>query len=86
MAAPVTITACAYCGQPKDFADGFHSCPQAQEAKQRLQTAVSGIKADILKPEQRRFTPGEAEARQNRLRQVAQTVKISGGRVKPGYR
>jgi hypothetical protein len=80
------IVSCAYCHQPKDFAEGWHSCPPAQEAKRRLQTAISGIQADMLKPHQRRLTSIEMSDRKDRRHDIATSLKITNFEVKEEYR
>lgn len=79
------LVTCAYCGGYKLFSQGWHDCPQAQDALARLQTAVSGIQADMLKPGQRRLTSNEMKQREDRRHSMAVSIKLNGGGVKPAY-
>lgn len=77
---------CPYCGGYKLFSQGWHDCPQAQAAKKRMEVAVSGIRADMLKPGQRRLTSLEMRARENHRHHIAGMLSIRGYEVVPEYR
>ena len=43
-------TTCVHCLKPREFTTGYHDCPQAKDAKERLEAQIDAIKAKFQHP------------------------------------
>jgi hypothetical protein len=76
----ITRTLCDYCGKPREFTAGWHACRQAQAARQRMKTAISGIEA--IATHQPRTSERWNPHRAQRFQDLATSIKISGGEIR----
>lgn len=79
------LTHCGHCGGTKPLS-GWHDCPQATAARQRLQDLIDHIHEDMRSygctlP----VTSQQLAQRAENLRNHATGVKANGGTVRPEY-
>jgi hypothetical protein len=76
---------CAYCGKvPRGKAR--HLCARKKESLRKMDEVINGIHAQMKRPGIRPLTSDQMKQRADRLRQMANGVKMRGGKVQDAYR
>lgn len=72
---------CTYCFQPRAFAHGWHGCEASKKAQAKLAGHVEAITA--IGTKQPRTSEPWDPGRPRRFRDIATSIKLSGGEIRP---
>ena len=75
------MNVCTYCFQSRPFALGWHGCEQSKKAQAKMAGHIEAITA--IATHQPRMNEPWDPGRPQRFQDLARSIKISGGEIRP---
>ena len=76
-----SVNVCTYCFRPREFALGWHGCEQSKKAQATIGGHIEAITA--IAARQPRMSEPWDPGRPQRFKDMARSILISGGKVRP---